>query len=622
MTGFFAVKSIPSEFGIKDEISSPVVAESFFLGLYPNRIQAILRPPGCKSWTTVSKHFAASDSHLTNAVAGKDTSIWGLRWGKQTRFAVLDVDAGSKYHNAQELNKLQNHLATVKLISTLYRSSESEGWHFYLFLDDWHQSDELEETLKSWLRANGYEIKNGVLEVFPSKNGLRLPMQSGFAWLDASGQVIVSREDLTADEAIMRFSQDALSRVSDWQQSKCLMLSQLERKNSSCPGGAAAHAEAIKNEGFEHLFNYKLIKENFQKGRDYWQTGLTASGQRHDAIICVEHYLWHGDPANDVPALPGDKFDETRYRLIRAWLEKNHNGMCRHINRGKWARIETQIKRAVKWRRAPESMPQVREPYPMTERAIEVLIARYKQTGRIWTMDDLKKGNDGREQNAREKITQAVKLLQSQGRRVTGRQISRLSGCNHHTIRKHFDIWKIYSPAASPSVASDLNSVLGPGGAALSGFENSEKESLDLLEPVCSDELAPIDLTPPFLLPGFQPTAELPVSSPSPSGSFRRLDTGSQVQRNPGKAANDAGGLEPATENCFSFSLHLVTASLSQNQLQNAWQRFVRNWAICCLTSKAKPNLVSLFCSDAPSFNVVYFPVLRAGCKARAPPKS
>ena len=541
MTGFLAAHSIPFENGSKDKISSPVVAESFFLGLYPNRIQAILRPSGCKSWTTVSKHFAASDAHLTNAIAGNDTSIWGLRWGKQSRFAVLDIDAGSKYHNAQELNKLQNHLATVELISTLYRSSDSDGWHVYLFFDDWHQSHDLEETLKTWLRANGYEIKNGVLEVFPSNNGLRLPMQSGFAWLDANGQVLISREDLTADQALMRFSQNALSRVSDWQQSKSLMLSQLEHRNSSCPGGAAAHAEAIKNEGFEHLFNYRLIKENFQKGRDYWQNGLTASGQRHDAIICVEHYLWHGDPANEVPALPGDKFDETRYRLILAWLEKKHNGMCRHINRGKWARIETQIKRAVKWRKAPESLPQVREAYPMTDRAVEVLIARYKQTGRIWTMDDLKKGNDGREQNAREKITQAVKLLQSQGRRVTGRQISRLSGCNHHTVRKHSDIWKIYSRDL-PSVASDLNSVLGSGGASSLVLEQSESPSLDLPG---SEELAPIVLTPPFLLPGFQPTAELPESSPSPSGSFGRLDTGAQVQRNPGKAANDAGGLEP-----------------------------------------------------------------------------
>jgi hypothetical protein len=64
-----------------------------------------------------------------------------------------------------------------------------------------------------------------------------------------------------------------------------------------------------------------------------------------------------------VPALPGTSNDETRYRLILAWIEAKHNGYCNHINRGKWGKVEAQIRRCVKWRRPCEAV-QVRTTLP------------------------------------------------------------------------------------------------------------------------------------------------------------------------------------------------------------------------------------------------------------------
>jgi len=81
---------------------------------------------------------------------------------------------------------------------------------------------------------------------------------------------------------------------------------------------ALEHAKAIDTEGFDGFFDYRLIPEKYRGGQLYWQTGLTTSGQRHNAILAVEHYLWHGDDSFGVPALPGEWNDEGRYRLVLA----------------------------------------------------------------------------------------------------------------------------------------------------------------------------------------------------------------------------------------------------------------------------------------------------------------
>ena len=383
-----------------------------------------------------------------------------MRCGERTRHGVLDIDETSKYHSAAELLELAGKLAAVGLTPTPYQSSDSGGWHVYLFLDDWEESRDVQETLRAWLTAQGYEIRGGTLELFPSGNGLRLPLQAGFAWLDDNGNLVDRRENLTTEQAIARFMSDLAARASNWAESKRLIESQLHAAAAAAGGDAQGRQERLNCEGFEPLFNYRLIPENYQRGREYWQTGLTASGQRHEAILCVEHYLWHGDVSAGVPALPGDWNDEGRYRLIRAWIEAKHNGYCNHINRGNWRKVEAQIRRAVKWRRA-SGVVQARTPYPLTERLIERLIALSRGTRRTWTVEDLRKGNDGREAEAREKIREAVQLLTAQGRRVTVRQLMRLTGCSYHTVKRHLDIWKISPMVALPRAAGDKNSFLG-----------------------------------------------------------------------------------------------------------------------------------------------------------------
>ncbi len=556
------------------EPAPQAVAQSCFLSLFPNRVQAILRPQGCKTWTTVSKHWRLSDEQILKAVSGKDATVWGARFDWQTRFGVLDIDPESKYQSVQELAKLTEKLAGVSLTATPYQSSSRGGWHVYLFLDDWQNSKEVEETLKAWLRANGYEIRNGQLEIYPCGRGLRLPLQAGFAWLNSDGSIKTRREELTTNEAISQFVAGLETRGSNWPKAKKLITTQLEEIDRQNLDSVQEREERLNIEGFEGFFNYRLITEKYEEGRQYWQTGLTAKGQRHDAILFVEHYLWHGDESAGVPALPAAQNDEARYRLIRAWLESKHYGYCNHINRGNWRKVEAQIRRAVKWRRTSGAV-QVRTPYLMTDRLIERLIALSRGSCRTWTVEDLKKGNEDREAEAREKIGAAVQLLIDQGRKVTGRQIMRLTGCSYHTVKRHLDIWKISPVVALPRAAGEENSFLdlnliGSGGTRALGFEEKDlypsavgADSGDLVtlqeidvadqrvdfemvaEPEQPCELAPIVLEPPFLLPGFEPTSELPASRPSPAGCCASLDAGALVRWYSGRAADVAGGSEP-----------------------------------------------------------------------------
>lgn len=218
----------------------------------------------------MSRHAPLSDETIWGAIGLQDKTIWGCRWGEQTRYAVLDVDATSEYHNELGLARLRHVLSSVGLARLqLHQSSESGGWHIYLSFTDWVSAEALHACLKDWLKKEGFEIRAGQLEIFPSNNGLRLPLQGGFAWLDDQGAIKLRREDISADEAALR--------------------------------SKTATAGDTDDDGFSAFFSSAgMIPEVYEAVREYWAKGLTAPSQRHHAILAVGHYLWYGDESAGV----------------------------------------------------------------------------------------------------------------------------------------------------------------------------------------------------------------------------------------------------------------------------------------------------------------------------------
>ena len=86
----------------------------------------------------------------------------GCRSGRASKFAVIDIDAGSKYHNASSLKKICSLLEKAGILETnLYRSSESGGWHLYIFFDAPISSKDLRNQLFQLFRLHEFEIAKG-----------------------------------------------------------------------------------------------------------------------------------------------------------------------------------------------------------------------------------------------------------------------------------------------------------------------------------------------------------------------------------------------------------------------------------------------------------------------------
>jgi hypothetical protein len=363
----------------------------------------------------------------------------GCYWGETSRHAALDIDHGSEYHSSQALTKLLQDFAAVGLTLVPYRSSESGGWHLYCYFDSAVLSQEVETTIKNYLKARRYEIRSGTLEVFPSGNALRLPLQQGFGWLCPEGNLEISREELTEGQALVLLFNDMEENKRNWSEAKNRIERAISEIERSAGASVQEHEKAIANQGFDGLFQKGLDWEKWERGRNYWHLGLTEKSQRHDAIHCVGHYLWYGDEASGVRALPGQTRKGKRAAEIAAWLEAKHNGQSEEVNRGRQREVAGDIERAVSWT-SQAALVKEYEPYRMTDRMIDRLMAVPHLCP-----DDLRLANERREKGARRKIRQALTEMLSQGEHPTVKSLVKATGCRKETVRRHSDIWRIYA---------------------------------------------------------------------------------------------------------------------------------------------------------------------------------
>ena len=428
------------------------MALSHFLGLFPRRDKYIEKLPG-RDWQW--RNRLLTDYQIVGVISDEGRGLHrGCAWAHKTRFGTIDIDQGSKYRTPQELAELTAKFAAVNLNLVPYQSSDSGGWHLYFFLKEWAESEEINSTLKAWLKANGYEIRGGILEVFPSGQGLRLPLQKGFAWLDASGNIIKRREELKQEEALAWFLADMEYNQTNWQKAKELIEAQLQVTRSAGAGSAQAHEKRVAVEGSEELFTSGIDWEKYHRGREYWLYGLTGANQRHDAVCSVGHYLWYGDSSQGVRALPYPSNAGARAELILEWLKEKHNGHSEEINKGRWTEVEAQVIRACQWT-AKGSKVRRRESYPITPRMVERLCEIHLLP------EDLAKANRRKEGAARAKIRRALAQCIDEGAKVTRNRLARISGCSPNTVSKHADLWALLSSGSHAYITGGLGGFEG-----------------------------------------------------------------------------------------------------------------------------------------------------------------
>jgi hypothetical protein len=437
----------------------------------------------------------------------------------------LDIDSNSKYHNKQSLDKLIQVLADAGLSkSSLFRSSYSGGWHLYIFFEELVSSAELHRELHKLLTLRDFDVSKGTLEIFPhpGKNslglGLRLPLQSGWAWLDkATLEVEYDRAQLSATKSLELFL-DALDGDCNpffcFKQLKTYVQHLQERREAAALCGRGPTRDNIvpirraENqlqpseyldfaEAIFRTLPPGIIIDNWYKGRLFHLNGLTAPGQRAEAITCVGHYLFYGDPSRHIPPM-GYGYEQERAWAIHEFLAARHHGQSEELNRGTKDAL-AQIDRAANWRPAHKTDA---EP------------AKYSTARPIsWIRE-----NANRQANSRKRITAALETLKQKQQPFTTVELQEAAGCSRTTLYKHQDIWrKDYEDLADGFFAfctHEYNAVEGAG---------SQKTK----PPATADE----NVTPPGLLAARRIAYEISRRSQKEKVEIQKASVGSLEAR-------------------------------------------------------------------------------------------
>lgn len=161
-------------------------------GYYPwNFIRADLPDDATTkaAWTTVNT-YPLRPRVLWNHWQDANQLI-GVRFTHDTRYALLDLDAGGDYCTPEGVAQIRAALETIGITRTLLiRSSWSGGLHLYLPFAELVNTFNLAVTLKECLMAQGFRLQAGQLEIFPNVKaygvqtfieymGHRLPLQPG-----------------------------------------------------------------------------------------------------------------------------------------------------------------------------------------------------------------------------------------------------------------------------------------------------------------------------------------------------------------------------------------------------------------------------------------------------------
>ena len=418
-----------------------------------NRYGYIYKPLAGGSWASANEKWKLSDSELLRSIACVHPKFYlGCRSGKSSRFAVLDIDVKSRYHNKRQLDKLLRILSDAGLSkSSLYRSSDSGGWHLYIFFDEPINSQALRRQLIRLLKSYDFDIAKGMLEVFPHPGegsqgmGLRLPLQPGWAWLDKNTlEIEYDRQELSPTKALELFI-DALdgdaNSYANFNQLASYIDNLIARKEATKAHSSLRRQDNLVSFGTkemrvaaaqtgEHIefvasvfraLPPGIISDNWYKGRQFHINGLTAHSQRAEAITCLSHYLFYGDPSRDLPAL-GYGYEQEREWAIREILASQHNGLSKDINRNR-PEAFSQVERAANWR-------------PVHKRKDNS--TRYRSNRPVaWVRE-----NANRKMNARKRILEAFEKLVARQRAFTTKELQEQSGCSRTTLYKHLDIWR------------------------------------------------------------------------------------------------------------------------------------------------------------------------------------
>ena len=186
-------KQILSPFDIPTQPFKYIPEWCEFLALFPHRgsfLWAHHPKDGEKpEWHTESKHL------LSDRLIQQGAYLYGVRFGANTNYLMLDIDQNSRYHPYRDplaINRILEALEPLGLYSFCgVTSSYSGGLHIYfpfaLAVPSW----KIAHAAQALLESKGFKCDRGQLELFPNArrcdgadyNGHRLPLQGVGSYL-------------------------------------------------------------------------------------------------------------------------------------------------------------------------------------------------------------------------------------------------------------------------------------------------------------------------------------------------------------------------------------------------------------------------------------------------------
>ena len=179
-----------------------------FLSLFPHRYDYIWAehpdPNQKAEWQTESRY------PLSDRLIQRGSNLYGVRFGAETSYCLLDIDRGSLYHPQQDPLAIARLVAALEplglVASVTCTSSHSNGLHLYFPFQQVQSSWKLAIAISTLLENAGFKLKPGHLEVFPDPkpysvsgqlslfNAHRLPLQMGSYLVNKEFQPIWSAQ--------------------------------------------------------------------------------------------------------------------------------------------------------------------------------------------------------------------------------------------------------------------------------------------------------------------------------------------------------------------------------------------------------------------------------------------
>lgn len=245
---------------MKNSITEKPKHDKHLFKWFARNLEATIYKANDKSWIT-NQHKISTDQ-LWNLYASKK-GVVGVRPGKETNYAMVDLDIGSMYHPKNSILGYWLILASAEKVgvtrTVTITSSWSGGLHIYMAFPEEFNSFNVALTLKHQFELDGIIVAPGQVEIFPNQkayskdvknqtkyNGHRLPLQEGSFILDDDLNPYSDSIDVFC--ALMEQCatyQDMELFKAHFEASKELKLFDYKYKHSFDPGNKAKSDKAI-----------------------------------------------------------------------------------------------------------------------------------------------------------------------------------------------------------------------------------------------------------------------------------------------------------------------------------------------------------------------------------------